>query len=106
MNLTEQAFLQQTIDLARLFGWKVCHFRPAQTEKGWRTSITGDAGFPDLVLVRGNRLILAELKAGKGKLTEAQKEWLEALKQTGVETYCWKPSDFEDIVALLNKPGE
>ncbi len=36
----------------RLYHWRIAHFRPAKTEKGWRTPMTGDVGFPDLVIAR------------------------------------------------------
>jgi hypothetical protein len=90
--ITEKQFTQQVIELAQLFGWRVYHT--------W-LSVKSASGFPDLCLVRGNRLIFAELKSDRGVLTSAQKEWLEALKQTSAEVYLWRPSDFDMIVELL-----
>ena len=61
--MTEREFQRAVVELARLMGWRVHHTRPALTRAGeWRTPIQGDAGFPDLVLCRPPRLILAELK--------------------------------------------
>jgi len=63
MSMTEREFQQAVVQLARLMGWRVHHTRPALTQRGrWLTPIQGDAGFPDLVLCRPPRLILAELK--------------------------------------------
>jgi hypothetical protein len=46
--LSEAAFTDAVIELARLGGWRVAHFRPARTASGWRTPVQGDgAGFPD-----------------------------------------------------------
>src|SRR5262245_42102129 len=49
----EEALLRQILQLARLWGWASYHQRPARTARGWRTALSGCAGFPDLVLVRG-----------------------------------------------------
>jgi hypothetical protein len=89
---TEKQFTRQVIELAQIFGWRVYHT--------W-LSIRSASGFPDLCLVRGNRLIFAELKSERGAPTPAQKGWLEALKQTSAEVYLWRPSDFDMIVELL-----
>jgi len=93
--LTEKDFESQIKDLARLFGWKYYHT--------WR-SIHSPAGFPDCVLVRQSRIIFAELKSEKGKVSPAQQEWLDALGNVGdkdVQVYLWHPSDFDKIVEVL-----
>jgi hypothetical protein len=101
--LTEAAFLAQVIDVAHVLGWRVAHFRPCQTGRGWRTAVQGDGkGFPDLVLVRRERLIFAELKAHRGGLTDEQRIWLDELTRCeGFDTYVWWPADFDDIVETL-----
>jgi len=101
--MTEREFQQAVVQLARLMGWRVFHARPALTRAGeWRTPIQGDAGFPDLVLCRPPRLILAELKRVGGKLTAEQQAWLEALQAcAGVECYLWTPNDWDAIVRML-----
>lgn len=102
-ELLEDAFTGQVIELARYYGWRTAHFRPAQTGKGWRTPVAGDGkGFPDLVLVRPPELIFAELKTDKGRVAPAQKEWLERLLAVAaVETYVWRPRDFDELHARL-----
>lgn len=101
--MNERELQKGVIDCARLFGWRVAHFRPAQTARGWRTPVEADgAGFPDLVLVRDGRLIFAELKGDSGRLSEAQTAWLVALEVVNVahvcgpciEVYRWKPADW------------
>ncbi len=94
--MTERELQQAVIDLARVFRWKVAHFRPALTAHGWRTPVQADgAGFPDLVLVR-DRAVYAELKAVRGRLTERQAEWRAALEHAGQEYHLWTPTDWAD----------
>jgi len=100
---TEADFLRVVLEAAKLFGWRVAHFRPARTSKGWRTAVSADGqGFPDLVLVREPRVIFAELKSDKGKVADEQQEWIGLLEGCkGVETYIWRPGIWEDILAIL-----
>jgi hypothetical protein len=100
---TERDLMAAVLDLARLLGWRVAHFRPARTERGWRTPVEGDgAGFPDLVLVRGERLVFAELKGSRGRVTPAQSEWLRALSAVeAVETAIWTLRDWDAIEEAL-----
>ena len=93
IELTEKQFEAQVKHLAYLFRWKYYHT--------WR-SIHSPAGFPDCVMIRDKRIVVAELKSEKGKVTLLQEGWLEAFRATGMaEAYLWKPSDFEKIVELL-----
>ncbi len=96
------------IDLARMYGYRVAHFRPALTAHGWRTAVSGDgAGFPDLVLVGRGRVIFAELKAADGTLTLEQRAWLSQLRGCGAEAYVWKAVGVHLLPALLReRPAE
>ena len=97
----EKDWQRDVIRLAQTLGWRVAHFRPAHTSKGWRTAVAADgAGFPDLCLVR-DRVIFAELKTEKGRVTEEQQEWIAALEVAGVESYVWRPTDLDDVMAVL-----
>jgi hypothetical protein len=92
-HVSEKEFTQQVRDLARL-----CGFMEYHTYRSKHSS----AGFPDLCLARGGRLIFAELKTEKGKVSPSQAEWLDALDQVpGVEAYLWRPSDWNLIVETL-----
>lgn len=100
---SESSFTRQVLQLAKLHGWRSAHFRPAQTKRGWRTAVQGDGkGFLDTVLVRGRRLIFAELKSDTGRLTVEQRAWIAALEGTGVEVYTWRPSDWAEIERVLS----
>lgn len=91
--MTEKQFEAQVKELAKIFGWNYYHT--------WR-SYHSPMGFPDCVMVRLSRIIFAELKSDKGKVTPAQQEWLDILKGTEkVEVYLWYPDDFDEIVEIL-----
>ena len=50
---------------------------------GWMVYHTYDSrrsepGFPDIVAIKGDRLLVLELKSAGGKVSEAQAEWLKA----------------------------
>ncbi len=83
---SEKQFTAQVIAIARGLGWRVAHFRPAKTAKGWRTAVQGDgAGFPDLLMFRRKRKIAWELKVKKNIPSLDQLEWLSALELAGFE---------------------
>jgi hypothetical protein len=88
---------------------------------GWLCYHTWNAkhsarGFPDLVAIkettRGLRLIFAELKTMKGKVSPEQTVWLNLLARlatavnacTGgavsIEVYIWRPSDWDEILEV------
>lgn len=90
--MSERDLQDAVIKYARLMGWRVAHFRPAKTEKGWRTPVEADgAGFPDLCLVRGQRLLFVELKSERGTISPAQAVWLADLRNANAEVYLWTP---------------
>lgn len=90
---TEKAFMAQVVEAAKLFGWLAWH--PFLSKWSAR-------GFPDIVLVRPPRVVFAELKSEKGKLTPDQERWLDLLGACpGVERYAWWPRDLDDVVAVL-----
>lgn len=108
--MKEADFQANVIQLARMFGWRVAHFRPARTKYGWKTPMQGDPGFPDLVLARDGRVIFAELKSDTGKLSPEQGMWLSAIDPYWEDTprlpirfaaYVWRPSDIDEIGKVL-----
>lgn len=100
-SITEAQFQDQVIELARLHGWRVAHFRPARTAEGWRTPVAADgAGWPDLVLVR-EVVLFRELKRQGGRLGVAQQEWGARLAAAGADWAVWRPGDWDDIERAL-----
>lgn len=101
-QITEKAFTAQVIKMARVFGWLVHHCRPALSRRGtWMTPIEGDAGLPDILALRHDRAIMAELKSATGRVTPEQAAWLVVAKEAGLEAYVWRPAEIEQIERIL-----
>ncbi len=100
MKMSERELQSAVIECARVLGWRVAHFRPALTARGWRTPVQADgAGFPDLCMAhpKQRRLLFVELKAARGRLSLEQVEWLDTLTDSECcEVYCWYPADWLD----------
>jgi hypothetical protein len=100
--MTEAELLKATTDLADVFGWRWCHQRPARTQHGWRTAISGSQGWVDLVLIHPIvGALFVELKTEKGRTTTDQDAWLEALRGAGLDARVWRPSSWPEIVREL-----
>jgi hypothetical protein len=92
MVITEKQFQAWVTKLAKFYGYLVYHT--------WN-SFRSTEGFPDCVMVRPGRLLFAELKSDKGKVTPAQQTWLETLKAAGCEAHLWRPADSDEIERIL-----
>ena len=90
----EEAFMQRVIDLARDLGYR--HYHPRDSRKSV-------AGWPDLVLVRPGRCLFVETKTDTGRLTAAQEDWLECLRDAGQEVHVWRPGDMAEIERVLRR---
>ena len=97
--MTERQLQAAILELAKLLGWRVMHQRPARTlNNGYKTAIEGHTGFPDLVMLRPPRLVFAELKTDKGRVTHEQALWINGLARSGgpqVSAYLWRPKNWE-----------
>ncbi|MDP9476328.1 MAG: VRR-NUC domain-containing protein [Actinomycetota bacterium] len=94
-SLSEKAFQAQVVALARMQGWRVYHAHDSRRS---------EPGFPDLCMVRSPRVVYAELKTETGKLSPDQVCWLEELKACpGVETFVWRPSDWDEAREALTR---
>lgn len=95
--MREEAFRQQVRQIARYNGWRLQYHT--------HDSRRSDPGFPDEVLAHPakNRIIIVELKAEKGRLTEPQKQWINMFKNAGYEAAVWRPSDMPIIERVLGK---
>lgn len=91
-SLSERDFQRQVVELARRVGFSVYHTHDSRRS---------EPGFPDLLCARAGRLLVAELKTEKGRLTGSQRAWLQTLEQAGVETHVWRPSMWPEIVEVL-----
>lgn len=104
--MNERTLQDCVLALARVYGWKTLHIRPARTVKGYRTPLQGDGvGWPDFVAVRGGEIIAAELKSDRGSLTQAQREWLNAIEGAGVRCFIWRPAHWPEVIEkVLRQP--
>jgi hypothetical protein len=101
---SERAFQSAVLQLAHLQGFKTFHAHDSrrQIKPGVLVGDKDAAGFPDLVLCRPPRLIVAELKSERGRLRPEQREWLDLLAAVpSVEVFEWRPADWRDIERVL-----
>lgn len=93
LAISEEEFQQQVIDYAKVYGWKVYHTR---------YSLGSTGGYPDLTMVKGRRIIFAELKRQNGRVRPDQEVWLVELRKVpGAEVFVWRPSDWIAIETAL-----
>ena len=121
---TERQLQRAVIEYGRLNGWLTAHFHDSrrQVRPGVFVGDRDAAGFPDLVMARGGRLVVAELKGEKGRVSADQQMWLGALHgveratvahvaefadrglaRPCVEVYVWRPSDWASIEGTLQR---
>jgi len=93
--MSEKDFQAAVVEIAGRFDWHSYH-----THRSDRS----EPGFPDLNMVRGPRLVYAELKSPDGRVTAAQIVWLTRLALSGrCEVYLWRPEHLEHVAHLLSK---
>lgn len=56
-------------------------------------------------MLKGKRIIAAELKSDRGSTTPEQDAWLEAFRAVGAEVYTWRPADWPAVVETLRREG-
>lgn len=100
--ITEKTFQKWLQAVLTELGWRWYHAPDNVPRNGHVQNIK--AGFPDLVAVRGRRVLFIELKTTKpeSKTTPAQDEWLADLRQAGQEVYVWRPSDKGKLRSILS----
>lgn len=94
---SEKEFQSAVVDLARRCGFLVFHVIDSRKSTG--------VGFPDLVMCHREtgRVIFAELKGHRGRVSEQQWEWLTALSKGNAESALWKPEDWPAIRDTLTQ---
>lgn len=98
--MTEAELLGAVREVARMYGWLCYHTHDSRRS---------EPGFPDLVLVhpRTGELLFAELKAAKGRVSQAQQTWLDALHQAGQTPHVWRPEHLRNgAVARALTPAD
>lgn len=96
--MTEAQLQEAVVALARLQGWLAYHTHDSRHSA---------AGFPDLVLVRGDRVLYRELKDARRRVTPEQQEWLDALDAAGQDVDVWRPEHWTSglIESCLARPA-
>ena len=59
-----------------------------------------ERGFPDVVICGPSGVLFRELKSSTGRLSPAQREWLDKLRQAGADAAVWRPDSWPDQVLL------
>uniref|UniRef100_A0A6M3KED2 VRR-NUC domain-containing protein n=1 Tax=viral metagenome TaxID=1070528 RepID=A0A6M3KED2_9ZZZZ len=109
LKISEADWQQTVIELAKLSGWSVAHFRSVRVQRKdgsvyYQTPVQADgSGFVDLILAKeGHSVVFAELKVGRNKPSPEQKAWLELLASCpNSQVFLWYPEDFEDVKWIL-----
>lgn len=93
----EAEFQAAVIKQARAWGWLVYHTYDSRRS---------EEGFPDLLMLRRDRQIAAELKrSSKEKLSRAQQKWAHGFQAAGGKThhyYVWSPENWDFILHELS----
>lgn len=98
--MLEKEWQAQIRAYAKRTGWRTVHLPYLRgTPAEWR-------GFPDLLMLREMRGVVAELKVGKrlkpsDGITNEQAAWLAEFKAAGFEAYEWWPDDWAEVQELL-----
>lgn len=86
--MTERQLQDAILAYARILGWRCQH--------AW-LSVNSGSGYPDLTLVRNGRLVFAEIKGPRGRVSAEQTYWLAELALCpGVEAHLWTPQEWHD----------
>jgi len=106
MKETEKDFQTWVVGILQLFNWPYIHNRAGMNRRGqWSTPLSGHQGFPDFLAVKDTRVLLIELKSDKGKTSEHQEVWRNALTpavaEGKVEYYLFRPGDRDKITEIL-----
>jgi hypothetical protein len=92
-SVSEKDWQAQVIELALLNGWWPYH--PFDSRRS-------EPGYPDLTLIRPPRLVFAELKTERGRLSIPQRHIIDLLRECpGIEVYVWRPSDWDEVARTL-----
>ncbi len=130
-ELLEPAFQTQVVGLLRVYQWSLIYHAPdgGHAPAQGRRRVAGGQipegrGFPDILAIRGARLLVAELKTNTGRMRPGQQEWLDGLNVVAcavnqacqlarigaaadpdlpepepgwpsVEVYLWRPRDWD-----------
>lgn len=103
--MKEADFQRQIEHLLTLYGWRWFHAPDnLPTKSGRKQNIK--KGFPDLVAVKGGRVVYVELKKDGNYPSPEQRAWLADLHAAGQEVTVWWPRDLPTAVRCLGPQQE
>jgi hypothetical protein len=100
-SISEREWQSHVCRIAQLKGWRYYHPPDNRPVNGRIQKVV--SGFPDLCLIKNNRMVFAELKREMGIVSAEQEEWIDAIKKCGIEVYVWRPSNLHELVAILSE---
>ena len=93
LRTREKDWLATVREAAQRLGWMDYHVHDSRRSP---------SGFPDLILVRPPRLVVAELKTERGRVAAAQQRWLWTFAQVPwLEVEIWRPGDWDRVLEVL-----
>lgn len=97
---------QTILDAAKIAGWRRHGERAAFSRGKFSTPIKGEAGWPDLMLVKLDVLLAVELKREPNTVDDEQWVWLRALDRVPgvVALVVWVPEGMDAFNAALFDP--
>lgn len=91
--ITEKEFHRTVAAFLRARGFRVYHTR---------YSLGSDPGYPDITAVGHGTVLWLELKNERGRVTQAQEDWIVELQMAGQHARVVRPSDWDDLVRLVD----
>ena len=92
LMISEKDWQEQVEQIAVMNAWKKYHT--------WNSKHS-DPDFPDLIMLKGKRQVVAELKKEGEEPSAGQIDWLASFWETGAEVFVWHPSDLDYVVKVL-----
>lgn len=92
-SISERDYQQTIIEYAGLMGYFSYHDYDSRRST---------AGFPDLVLCNGKRVLYLEVKREIGRVSAVQCQWLDLLRSAGQTALVVRPSDWPMVKKLID----
>lgn len=101
IQMTEAEFQRRLVQHAESLGWEWMHIGRTGKHVANGAKGTLGPGWPDLLLVRGDRMVIAELKAEKAPPPTVTQQLVLGVLGGAVETFVWRPSQLNLILEIL-----